>query len=204
MDKGQYFNLKRQLSHHGSTTQLAKTGSALNKRGSLRRMGSMSRTWTNQCTHTVFVICTKHMRTMDSGSDMFRDLTDTIEQFVGLRVTTAFREANRFLLLLSKGVLEPGSESLEQLHAAITIDDTDFMTENIVAVYERTSWYFGCDEQLSADEEVQRCLSNHEAMVFRPKDPVGTGPTKGRNRHEFSAMADNMLMKLMTCTGSCV
>ena len=76
--------------------------------------------------------------------------------------------------------------------------DKEAQQDRIVAVFsEDDGWYFGCDEQKSASDEVQACLNEHEAICFRPKD-------EGPNRHELPAMVGQLLAKLGGCSARIV
>ena len=108
-----------------------------------------------------------------------------------LALTDDLAAAEQVLLLLSEGVVDAGTDSLQQLQAVLTQDNADAAIEEdrIVAVYDGASWEFSCDAQKSAPADVQKALNDHEAMVFR------SGAIEGR-RHEFEAMVRELLKKL--------
>ncbi len=86
--------------------------------------------------------------------------------------------------------------SLRLLQQAITIDKME-QQDRITSVFsEDEGWKFGGEEERSAPKEVQICLSQHEAIAYRPPNPGG------RSCHEFPAMIDHLLTKL-GLFGSC-
>jgi hypothetical protein len=115
-------------------------------------------------THQIFIICEDTLRS--SSSPMLAKLEADIAAVDGLVVTPDIQDADRFLLVLSGGVLSEGSASMTQLKFAIERDAVEWATENIVAVFDDT-WKFGCTEQLASHDDIQSCLANHEATVRR-------------------------------------
>ena len=79
---------------------------------------------------------------------------------------------------------------LRLLQQTILVDKLE-QQDRITAVFsENAGWVFGGTEERSAPKEVQVCLTQHEAIKYRPPDPGG------RSCHEFPAMIDHLLTKL--------
>jgi serine/threonine protein kinase len=108
--------------------------------------------------------------------------------------------ADRVLLVLTAGILKIGeldreyskgsTPPIELLERAIQMD-ADSGHDRILALYSETAgWKFGCEEQCESSDNVQDCLNQHEAVAYREKDDFG------RNRHEFPAMIDHLLVQL--------
>ena len=73
--------------------------------------------------------------------------------------------ADRVLLVLTAGVLTPGSATLQKLEDVLLQDRTS-STDRFVAIFsEQDGWKFGCAEQKSAPAEVQAALEQHEALA---------------------------------------
>lgn len=137
-------------------------------------------------TVTVFVV-----RNDDTSEEMWRQLQSALDGKGNIRLTSRPDElisADAVLLLLTAGVLT--GKSLQQLQDTIRVD-RGLQQDRIVALYsENAGWSFGCEEQTQAPADIQACLSNHEAITYRPADPGG------RSRHEFQAMIAKLASKL--------
>lgn len=139
---------------------------------------------------TVFVICNPI-----TAKTMLADLTEALEAETSGRLTVTrnaaeLETADKVLLLLSADVLTP--PALDQLEEALRVDK-EKNKDRVCAVFdEDAGWRFGCPEQKSASAAVQNCLTAHEALAYRPRDRSNRLP----NRHEFPAMARNLLQNL--------
>jgi serine/threonine protein kinase len=91
------------------------------------------------------------------------------------------------LLLLVPGVL--GGATLVALQDALRYD-REQQTDRIIAVCDQ-SWNFRGPEATEAPQDVQACLSSHEAIVFRPRTNDEAGDC-----HEHPAMMKQLLLKL--------
>jgi hypothetical protein len=158
--------------------------------------------WNSSNVRTLSVFVLYHQ---DTGSALLRELQVEVAQLTQGRVT--FTEApeereaaDRVLLILTAGVLSShrpdsagSAASLQCLEEVIAIDKLT-RTDRIVAIYStEQGWEFNCAEQKAASAEVQQCLSDHEAVEFRPKDPV---EDSAGDRHEFSVMTKHLVDNL--------
>jgi len=100
----------------------------------------------------------------------------------------AVGEATKVLLLLSPGVLAPGSDSLLRIVEVRAADKAN-KTDRFVIVYDPAVWDFAGAEKQGADADVQDVIDNHECVTWRP-------PTTAGSRHEFPAMVNELLIRL--------
>ena len=136
----------------------------------------------------------------DTGGSIVDDVTAELRLRTNnmARFTTDESEldtADRVLLVLTEGALS--SPSLTQLERILYTDEQENKDRLVcMTLYSlEAGWSFGCFEQRSASEHVQEALNCHEAITYRPK--VSNQPCQSsRNRHEFTAMAAQLLKQL--------
>jgi len=141
---------------------------------------------------TVFLLCNE-----EKGGELLTDLEDGLAPG-RVRLTrdpSMLPTADKVLLLLTGGVLEPDSVSLGQLEAVIQTD-SETQKDRMVALFStEAGWQFGCDEHRGASKAVKESLDSHEAITFRRKD--AGGPCE----HEFTAMCAQLEHKLLLGLG---
>ena len=89
--------------------------------------------------------------------------------------------ADRVLVLLSRGVLKPGSTSLKQLEevaraqekAEVDQGAQGNMKQVVMAYNEEAGWEFGGIEHRNASKIVTDTLNDHEAITYRPQTQGG-------------------------------
>ena len=145
----------------------------------------------NSTKHTlVFVICRRGAR---------GDIADLLISALAAAPNTTLTEdanllgsADKVLVLLTEGVLQEAR--LTQLITVLECDD-EMCRDRLVFVCQsqRAGWTFGLDnpDVAAAPDRVQAALNDHEAVTFRALAPQ-TG-----SRHEFQAMTDHLLGKLV-------
>eukprot|EP01048_Picozoa_sp_COSAG05_P004131 COSAG05_NODE_212_length_13942_cov_18.039659_5_plen_1501_part_00 len=131
----------------------------------------------------VFVICNVH-----TSETLLSSLQGPLESS-GIRLTQEvgdLESADYTLLVLTTGVLHTNEIHLMQ---AIALSKNS-ANDTIVVVYDEATWQFDSDEIHAANPEVQQCIKDHEAIVWRKPDPDGP------NCHEFPSMVVQLLKKL--------
>jgi hypothetical protein len=124
-----------------------------------------------------------------AAAEMLRDLVPELQRDQRLEIdltddSVTVAQADLVLLLLTRDVLQPRSQSLALLEENIRC--------RMISVHsEDAGWAFGSTEQEAAPPDVQEWLDQNEALAYRPK---GGGP----NRHEFVAMARHLANRLVS------
>jgi serine/threonine protein kinase len=145
----------------------------------------------NSTKHTlVFVICRR-----GALGDIADLLISALAAAPGITLTedaTLLQSADKVLVLLTEGVLQEAR--LAQLITVLECDD-EMCRDRLVFVCQpqRAGWTFGLHnpDVAAAPDRVQAALNDHEAVTYRALAPQ-TG-----SRHEFQAMTDHLLGKLV-------
>ena len=129
-------------------------------------------------------------------ADLSRELMATeqveLSAAAGRRGSGVFAEedADKVLVLLTAGVMTE-HETLSALERVLAADAATGADRVVLVFHEAAGWKFGCAEQIGAPLVVRRCLEEHEAIAYRPRDEGGS------RRHEFPAMVRQLMKKLI-------